>query len=161
MATDFKVTITLLDLLQISLDFVKQLYKLSTRVNKKKKRRDPTQSSHLAYLTVPQSDPPPALVSSLSANILPKRHKSSYPMIVSTLASDKAWQILVVSKVKYNRVVSEVNLSSVTCIADQGSDINMVTQALIDLLHLKTYLVSDSRSDPLGMATSDGSITAL
>jgi hypothetical protein len=82
-------------------------------------------------------------------------------MIVSTLASDKAWQILVVSKVKYNRVVSEVNLSSATCIADQGSDINMVTQALIDLLHLKTYLVSDSRSDPLGMATSDDSITAL
>jgi hypothetical protein len=105
MATDFKVTITLLDLLQISPDFAKQLRKLSTRVNEKKKRRDPTQSSHLAYLTVPQSDPPPALVSSLSANIPPERHKSGYPMIVSTLASDKAWRIPVVSKVKYNRVV--------------------------------------------------------
>jgi hypothetical protein len=95
MATDFKVTITLLDLLQISLDFTKQLRKLSTHVNEKKKRRDPAQSSHLAYLTVPpQSDPPPALVSSLSANILPERHKSSYPMIVSTLASDKARRTL-------------------------------------------------------------------
>ena len=37
----------------------------------------------------------------------------------------------------------------------------MVTQALVDLLHLKTYLVSDGKSDPLGMATSDGSVTAL
>ena len=66
-----------------------------------------------------------------------------------------------VSKVKYNRVVSEVNLSSATCITDQGSDINIVTQALIDLLYLKTYLVSDSKSDLLGIATSDSSITAL
>ena len=82
-------------------------------------------------------------------------------MIVSTLASDKAWRILVISKVKYNRVVSEVNLSSATCIADQGSDINMVTQALVDLLYLKTYLVSDSWSDLLGMATSNSSVTAL
>jgi hypothetical protein len=82
-------------------------------------------------------------------------------MIVSTTLSDKAWRILVVSKVKYNRVVSEVNLSSVTCITDQGSDTNVVTQALVDLLHLKTYLVSDGRSDLLGMATSDSSITAL
>jgi hypothetical protein len=73
MATDFKVTITLLDLLQISLDFTKQLHKLSTHVNEKKKRRDPAQSSYSAHLTVPpQSAPPPALVSSLSANILPE-----------------------------------------------------------------------------------------
>jgi hypothetical protein len=154
------VTITLLDLLQISPDFTKQLCKLSTRVNEKKKYRDPTQSSHLAYLTVPQSEPP-ALISSLSANIPPECHKSGYPIIVSTLTSDKAWRIPVVSKVKYNRVVSEVNLSSATCIADQGSDINVVTQALVDLLYLKTYLVSDSKSDLLGMATSDSSITAL
>ena len=48
-------------------------------------------------------------------------------MIVSTLTSDKAWRILVVSKVKYNRVVLEVNLSSTTCITNQGSDINIVT----------------------------------
>jgi hypothetical protein len=90
MATDFKVTITLLDLLQISLDFIKQLCKLSTHVNKKKKRRYPAQSSYLAYLTVPpQSDPPLTLVSSLSANILPECYKSSYPMIISTLVSDK------------------------------------------------------------------------
>jgi hypothetical protein len=76
---------------------------------------------------VPQSDPPPTLVSSLSANIPPEYYKSGYPMIVSTLTSDKAWRILVVSKVKYNRVVLEVNLSSATCIANQGSDINIVT----------------------------------
>jgi hypothetical protein len=109
---------------------------------------------------VPQSEPP-TLISSLSANIPPECHKSGYPIIVSTLASNKTWRILVVSKVKYNGVVSEVNLSSTTCIADQGSDINMVTQALIDLLHLKMYLVSDSKSNLLGIATSDSSITAL
>jgi hypothetical protein len=110
---------------------------------------------------VPQSDPPPTLVSSLSANIPPERYKSSYPIIISTLASDKAWRILVVSKVKYNRVVLEVNLSSATCITNQGSDINIVTQALIDLLHLKIYLVSDSRSELLGIATSNSSVTTL
>jgi hypothetical protein len=67
----------------------------------------------------------------------------------------------VVSKVKYNRVVLEVNLSSTTCITNQGSDINIVTQALIDLLYLKTYLVSDSKSKLLGIATSNSSITTL
>lgn len=101
------------------------------------------------------------MVSSLSASIPPERHKSGYPVIISTLASDKAWRIPVVSKVRYNGVISDVSLSSATCIADQGSDINVVTQALVDLLHLKTYLVSDGKSNPLGMATSDGSITAL
>jgi hypothetical protein len=75
MATDFKVTITLLDLLQISLDFTKQLYRLSTHVNEEKKRRDPAQSSHSAHLTVPpRSAPPPALVSSLLANVPPERY---------------------------------------------------------------------------------------
>jgi hypothetical protein len=162
MATEFKVTISLLDLLQISPDFARQLHKLSTRVNEKKKCCEPAQSSHLVYLTVPsQSVSPTAAVLSLSANILPECHKSGYPMIISTLASDKAWQIPVVSKIKYNRVVSDISLSSTTCITDQGSDINVVTQALVDLLHLKTYLVSDSKSDLLGMATSDSSITAL
>jgi hypothetical protein len=84
-----------------------------------------------------------------------------YPELVTPTSEDKAFRIPAFSKVILDRVLTEVDLSSVRCIADQGSDINVVTLLVVEKLKLRTYVVAPKDGSTLSMGTADGKSTLL
>jgi hypothetical protein len=140
----FKITISLLDLLQISPDYAKNLRKLSTRTNEKKKR-------HAAVST--------AFVTAHAVQYLPEPSGMIYPKLVTPKSEDRAFRLLVMSRITIKGSLIQVDLKDVTCTADQGSDINIITRSLTESLKLDIFLVSDSK--PLHMGTANGKASRL
>jgi hypothetical protein len=161
---NFTLTISLMDLLQISPDFAKNVRMLSTRANEKKKKRHINPESLAACITVNSNmattgdytDSTP-IVSSSSASI----HLAGYPKFVPVQSNDKAFRIPAKSKVTIDRRVILVNLKGLTYIADQGSDINIVTLNVVQTLNLPIYLVSPKKDYTLHMGTADGRSSPL
>jgi hypothetical protein len=139
----FKITISLMDLLQISPDYAKNLRKLSTRANEKKKRRQVPAAfvtAHAVESTLP------------AAGVI-------YPKLVTPRSEDRAFRLPVMSLVTIKGSLVQVDLKDVTCAADQGSDINIVTRSLAESLKLDIFLVSEAK--PLHMGTADGKASRL
>lgn len=150
---DFKVTLSLMDLMQISPDFAKNVRQLSTRANEKKKRIDPSAMIACISLSANQAETLNAGSSTL--------HPSGYPRFIPVQSDDKAFRIPAKSRVTLDGKPVTVNLKGLTCIADQGSDINIVTYSIVQTLGLETYMVSPKKDFALHMGTADGKTSPL
>jgi hypothetical protein len=82
-----------------------------------------------------------------------------YPKLVTPKSEDRAFRLLVISRITIKGSLVQVDLKDVTCTADQGSDINIITRSLAESLKLDIFLVSDSK--PLHMGTADSKASRL
>jgi hypothetical protein len=82
-----------------------------------------------------------------------------YPKLVTPRSEDRAFCLLVMSRITVKGSLVQVDLKDVTCAADQGSDINIITCSLAESLKLDIFLVSDSK--PLHIGTADGKASRL
>jgi hypothetical protein len=155
-ARDFKITISLLDLLQISPDFAKNVRSISTRVNTKKPQgKESMPAVSAAVFSIP------SVHSVQSGQLEAIAASAHYPQFITPGSEDKAFRIPVHLMAIYKGEPVEVDLDPIRCIADQGSDINVITLSVVERLKLHTYKVAPKDRTTLRIGTADSKSTPL
>ncbi|KHJ30201.1 hypothetical protein EV44_g3593 [Erysiphe necator] len=140
LAKRISIPINLLELWQVSPDAAKGFRRLSTRVNKKKSKRTPTE-----------------FFSTSAYNNLVKSSENCRPNLVET----KAFRVPVVARAEANGKILKVALPKHVSQADQGSEMNIISQGLVNALKLERLSLGQKGFSGLTMNTADGSATEL
>ncbi|CAD6500186.1 BgTH12-04289 [Blumeria graminis f. sp. triticale] len=130
------IPLNLLELWQVSPDTAKEFRRLSTRMNKKKGKQVPAQ-----------------FFSSAADNGLARSVQKSQ--------ETKAFRIPVVARAEANGKIIKVALPKHISQADQGSEMNIISQGLVKALRLEKISLGTKGFSGLTMNTADGSATEL
>ncbi|RKF56292.1 hypothetical protein OnM2_082045 [Erysiphe neolycopersici] len=132
--------INYIDLAKLSPDAAKEFRRLSTRVNKKKGKRSPTE---------------------LYSNSVNNDYTHSLCHVQSSSFERKAFRIPVVAQAEANGKIMKVALPKHISRADQGSEMNVISQGLVKALKLEKLSLGRRGFSGLTMNTADGSATEL
>jgi hypothetical protein len=166
LAEQIMVPISLLDLFQISPDLSKAFRKLSTRVNEK------TSKAKQPPVTAAYCEPKPAgeqkgkekhQKSTAAESISTHPIKPTPPMALCPAVhpDDKAFKVPATLRAKHRGRWKKVDLPIGITSADQGSDLNLISHALIDLMGYEPIPLSSKGFTGLTMNTADGNYSSL
>lgn len=140
LAKRISIPINLLELWQVSPDAAKEFRRLSTRINKKKVKRSPTE---------------------LFSNSVNNDHPRSFTNTQSSSSERKAFRVPVVAQAEANGKIMKVALPKHISQADQGSEMNVISQGLVKALKLEKLCLGTRGFSGLTMNTADGGATEL
>ena len=149
-----------MDLLQISPDYIKALCAYSTRINNKKRKT--TEHEFVANMVQiilgdnQTTDVVDGMMASLTA-----LNPDCFPLFIGVALKDKGFRVPGAIRAIVKGEEAEVSLDTVSCVADQGSELNIIDPTLVSMLDLTTLSLTRSGHRGLVMNTADGSSTPL
>jgi hypothetical protein len=145
----------------MSPDYAKALRTYSTRINNKKRKTTTHEFViNMANVLLDESNSIAQVVDGMMAYIT-ALHPDCFPLFVNVASKDKAFRLPGVVRTVVQGVESEVSLDSISCVADQGSELNVIDPVLVSLLGLPVLSLSNTGKHGLVINTANGKSTPL
>lgn len=155
------MTLSLMDLCQMSPDLAKHVRHLTTRVNKKKKKGTSVPAA-LAAAEVDANDAEVTDTSKLyDPNTIQATDAIPYLHFIHVNPEDKAFRVPARVLMRDGNEEVEACLQPAHVCADQGSDINIMSPGMAKFLKLKKHSIHQNQQAGLTMNTADGQSSGL
>jgi hypothetical protein len=145
----FTAPINLIELLQMSPSYAKHLRHDSTRVNNKKQPNQQTVGASTIEMSHTKAQ---VKTDHTTANF----YRPLYPELVTVRPADKAFRLCGSILHKVDGVDTNIILETAWTIADQGSEICLITKGLAAMFGLKAYALTAEEKSGIRMGTADG-----